>query len=89
MHWLSNIVCKTIVINTEHHARTQIWRQGYRTPIRWKITKLYGSLAILFRVPGTSQSYQTSIQCCWAIIGPPAKRHLNERFAGEPNMARF
>ena len=28
------------------------------------------------RTPEKSQSYQASIQC-WAIIGPPAKRHLN------------
>ena len=45
-------------------------------PLPWKITKIYGSLAILVRIPLKSQSYQSSIQC-WAIIGPPAKRHLN------------
>ena len=27
--------------------------------------------------PEKSQSYQASIQC-WAIIGPPGKRHLND-----------
>ena len=35
---------------------------------------------------------QASIQC-WAIIGPPAKRHLNgvllARFAGGPMMAHL
>ena len=31
---------------------------------------------VLTRSPGKSQSYQARIQC-WAIIGPPAKRHLN------------
>ena len=31
---------------------------------------------MLVRNPLKSQSYQASIQC-WAIIGPPAKRHLN------------
>ena len=41
----------------------------------WKITKIKGSLAILVRIPLKSQSYQSSIHC-WAIIGPPAKRHL-------------
>ena len=34
-----------------------------------------------------SQSYQTSIEC-WAISGPPAKRHI-WRFAGGPMVARF
>ena len=42
----------------------------------WKITKIVGSLSILVRIPLKSQSYQSSIQC-WAIIGPPVKRHLN------------
>ena len=41
----------------------------------WKITKIKGSLTILVRIPLKSQSYQSSIHC-WAIIGPPAKRHL-------------
>ena len=32
------------------------------------------------RTPGKSQNNLASIQC-WAIIGPPAKRHLNEKLA--------
>ena len=36
-----------------------------------RVSKQYWS-----RSPEKSQSYQASIQC-WAIIGPPAKRHLN------------
>ena len=47
---------------------------GRDTP--WKITNIWGSLAILVWIPLKSQSYQSSIQC-WAIIGPVAKRHLN------------
>ena len=43
--------------------------QKYMVPL-----KLF--LAILPRTPLKSQSYQSSIQC-WALIGPPAKRHLN------------
>ena len=40
--------------------------------------------------PEKSQSCQVSNQC-WAIIGPPAKRHLNGvlRFAGGPVMANL
>ena len=38
--------------------------------------KLFLHVAILVRTPLKSQSYQSSIQC-WAIIGPPVKRHLN------------
>ena len=43
----------------------------------WKITKIKGFLAILVRIAWKkTQSYQASIHC-WAIFGPPAKRHLN------------
>ena len=48
--------------------------------------KLYGSLTILVRIPGTSQSYQASIQCCWAIIGPPAKREMAFRWRAEDGL---
>ena len=50
--------------------------RGSRSPPPWKITTIYGSLAILVRIPLKLQSYQSSIQC-WAIIGAQAKRHLN------------
>ena len=43
----------------------------------WKITKIKGFLAILVQIAWKkTQSYQASIHC-WAIFGPPAKRHLN------------
>ena len=48
--------------------------QGFRTPPPPENHK-----NIWYRsntVPEKSQSYQASIQC-WAIIGTPAKRHLN------------
>ena len=44
-----------------------------------KYQKNIGFLAILDRIPCNSQnfqSHQASIQC-WAITGPPAKRHLS------------
>ena len=58
--------------------------QGVRTPPPppppppppRKITKIRVSKQYWSRSPEKSQSYQASIQC-WAIIGPPAKRHLN------------
>ena len=49
---------------------------GPDPPPPWKITTIYGSLAILVRIPLKLQSYQSSIQR-WAIIGAKAKRHLN------------
>ena len=48
--------------------------QGVRTPLA--NYKILGFLAILVGIHLKSQSYQSSIQC-WAIIAPPAKRHLN------------
>ena len=53
---------------------------GSRGPPTEKYKKYMVSLklflAILARTTLKSQSYQSSIQC-WALIGPPAKRHLN------------
>ena len=46
------------------------------TPHPLKITKILGSVAILVRIPLKLQSYKASIQS-WAIIGMPAKLHLN------------
>ena len=48
---------------------------GRLDPTPWKITKIWGSLVILVRIPLKSQSYQARIQCL-AIIGPLAKRHI-------------
>ena len=42
----------------------------------WKVTKNIGFLSNMVPDPLKTQSYQSSIQCR-AIIGPPAKRHLN------------
>ena len=39
--------------------------------------KNIGVLAILVRILLKSQGYQANIQC-WALMGTPAKRHLNE-----------
>ena len=44
------------------------WGQGSGPPPPEKSQK--------YDPPEKSQSYQASIQC-WAIIGKPAKRHLN------------
>ena len=44
-------------------------RDRVSRPPPWKITKNVGFLAVLVRI-------QASIQC-WAIIGMPAKRHLD------------
>ena len=66
--------------------------QGVRSPPR-KLQKymvplkLFLHVAILVRTPLKSQIYQSSIQC-WAIIGPPAKRHLKWHFAGGPLVTR-
>ena len=53
---------------------------GVRTPplenYKKNMVSLKLFLAIVVRTPLKSQSYQSSIQCR-AIIGPPAKRHLN------------
>ena len=61
------------------HARIQRGDRGFGPPpppTPWKITKIWIFLAILNRIPWNSQNYQASIQR-WAIIGTPAKRHLN------------
>ena len=42
-------------------------------PVKYKNIRF---LSNIVRIPLQSQSYQSSIQC-WAIIGPPVKRHLN------------
>ena len=47
-----------------------------------KITKIYGFLAVLMRIPLKSQSYIASIQC-WAIISARKKM----AFAGRLMMA--
>ena len=58
------------------HARIRrVVEQGVRTPHEesqsYRISKQYWS-----GFPEKSHRYQASIQC-WAIIGPPAKRHVN------------
>ena len=52
--------------------------QGDRNtpPPSWKIAKTIGFLSNTGLDPLKNHSYQSSIQC-WAITGPPAKRHLN------------
>ena len=62
----------------EVHVRIQRGRQGVRTPPppeksqKYRVSYQYWS-----RFPEKAQGYQASIQC-WAIIGTPAKRHLND-----------
>ena len=65
----------TCLVLAETHVRIQRGDRG-SGPLLWKIKKIKGSLAILVLIPLKSQSYYSSIHC-WAIIGPPAKRHLN------------
>ena len=48
------------------------YRGSEPPPPPWKITKNIG----FHRSPEKAQGYQARIQC-WAIIGTPAKRHLN------------
>ena len=62
MLWLTN------------HVRIQ--RGGTGGPDPLDNYKNIGFLSNTGPDPLKSQSYQVSIQC-WAIIGPPAKRHLN------------
>ena len=60
------------------HGRIQRWDRGSGPPpppLR-KSQKIRVSKQYWSRSPEKSQSYQASIQC-WAIISPPAKRHLN------------
>ena len=67
------------------HARIQRGAGGPDplTNHKYLVNKQYWSGS-----PDRLQRYQASIQS-WAIIGPPAKRHFEWRFAGGPNMARF
>ena len=51
----------------------------------WKISKLSGILAILVRILRVNQA---RIQC-WAIVGPPVKRHLYSVLASGPTMTHF
>ena len=48
--------------------------RGFGTPEKSQNFRV--SLQYWSRSPETSQSYQANIQC-WAIIGMPAKCHLN------------
>ena len=67
------------------HVRIQKGGRGPDPP--GKFQNIFGSLAILVRIPLKSQSNQSSIQC-WAIIGPPLKRLFKWRFAGGSLMAK-
>ena len=58
------------------HGRIRRGDRGSRPPPPWKITKIQGFIAIPVRILWKSQGCQAGIQC-WAIIGTPAKRHLN------------
>ena len=53
------------------------WGQGVRTPLK-NLKKYIGFHSNTGRsgFPEIAQGYKSSIQC-WAIIGTPAKRHLN------------
>ena len=59
-----------------HHARVQRGTAGPDTPSPLKNHKNRVSKQYWSRSPEQSQSYQAEFQC-WAIIGTPAKRHLN------------
>ena len=48
---------------------------GGPDPVPLKNHSYYGFLEILVRIPWKVRNFQASIQY-WAIIGPPAKRHL-------------
>ena len=50
--------------------------RGYGAPPPPEKSQNMNFLAILDRIPWNSQNYQASIRR-WAIIGTPAKRHLN------------
>ena len=65
-----------------YHLRIQSGEHEVRTPPpTWTITSYRTSKQYWSRFPGNSLSYKARIQC-WAIIGPPSKRHLSVIISG-------
>ena len=71
----SGDLCRLLMDLYKQHARIQMG-EGAGDPTAIKPQKYRISRQYWSGCPEKSQSYQTSFQC-WAIIGPPAKRHLN------------
>ena len=73
----SQIIVSKLIFYFFPHAQIQRGEgTGDPDPPPWKNTKYRVSYQYRSGSPNKSQSYKASIQC-WAIVGPPAKRHLN------------